>query len=271
MMGWWSVPRWAPAVLAYVLVTPGVAFAHDFWIQPSTFRPDVPSPVAVGLRVGDDFPHGKGYARNPQHIARFAMVGPRGTQPVLGLTGSDPAGLVRITEPAMYVLGYESTPTLLELPAERFEAYLREEGLEQVARWRAKNGERGKPGREAFSRCAKSLLWAGPAAASGYDRVLEFTLELIPEPNPYSLHAGEELSVQVLYRGAPLGGARVVARHATDSTAAVESKTDAKGRVHLRLAQPGVWLVRSVNMVSASPDTDAQWRSFWASLTFAVP
>jgi uncharacterized GH25 family protein len=258
-------------LLACVHLAPVATHAHDFWIQPATFRPGVPSPLALGLRVGDDFPRGQGYRRNPQHIVRFVIVGPGGSQPVLGVDGRDPAGLVRITEPGIYVVGYESTATVLELAADRFEAYLREEGLEHVLRHRVERGETNRPGREAFARCAKTLVLAGTAAPAGYDRALGFILELIPEQNPYGLQAGEELAVRLLYRGAPLGGGRVVARHAADSAATVEARTDPQGQARLRLGRPGVWLLRSLHMVPAPQAARAEWESFWASLTFALP
>ena len=33
----------------------------------------------------------------------------------------------------------------------------------------------------------------------------------------------------------------------------------------------GVWLIKAVHMIAAPPGSGAEWESFWASLTFALP
>jgi len=246
------------------------AHAHDFWIEPSTYRPNVPSVLRIGLRVGDHFGHGKPYARNPNHIRTFVMAGPSGTRAVLGQPGSDPAGVARVDAPGIYVIGYRSTHSVVELEAARFEDYLREEHHGDVSRRRAERGQSGAPGREAFSRCAKAIVVAGSGDAVGYDRVLGFTVELIPERNPATLHGGDELPVRLLYEGKPLADAHVAALNAEDASTRIEARTDVQGRARLRLDHDGVWLVRSVHMIPAAGRLDADWESLWASLTFRI-
>src|SRR5689334_18749037 len=40
--------------LALFILVPRLASAHDFWIEPSTFRPSVGERVTASLRVGED-------------------------------------------------------------------------------------------------------------------------------------------------------------------------------------------------------------------------
>jgi uncharacterized GH25 family protein len=190
---------------------------------------------------------------------------------VYGREGDEPAGTVRIAEAGLLVLGYRSSNTPLSLEAAKFEEYLREEGLESVIAARARRGESQKPSREVFSRCAKALLSAGGGGKSGYDRNLGFTLELIPERNPYALKTGEELPVRLLYEGKPLEGALVAALPYSTPEEKVSRRTDRNGRVRLRLPREGVWLVKAVHIVPAAADTGADWQSLWASLTFEIP
>ena len=73
-----------------------------------------------------------------------------------------------------------------------------------------------KPDRTAvklYSRCAKSLIKYGePESPDGYATVFGYTLELIPEKNPYiGLSAGDTLPIQLLYESKPLEGALVIA------------------------------------------------------------
>jgi uncharacterized GH25 family protein len=48
----------------------------------------------------------------------------------------------------------------------------------------------------------------------------------------------------------------------------LKARTDINGRVRFRLRPAGMWLVKAVHMVPAPGGTNADWTSFWASLTF---
>ena len=106
---------------------------------------------------------------------------------------------------------------------------------------------------------------------AGYDRVLGFTLELVPRANPYALRAGGTLPVQVLFQGRPLSGALVVAINADEAERKISARSDSSGRVSLRLGREGAWLVKAVHMVPAPSGSNADWESLWASLTFELP
>ena len=175
------------------------------------------------------------------------------------------------------MIGFHGKPNALELPAEKFNAYLEQEGLDAVLAWRAEHGQMNQPGREIYSRCAKSLLLTGPAnganqAADGVDRadrLLGFTLELMAERRPDRLRAGESLPLRLLYEGRPLAGALVTARQRADPHQRIALRSDADGRVMLPLAHPGDWLVNAVHMRPAPEGSGADWESLWASLTFS--
>src|SRR5437773_2192629 len=66
--------------------------AHDFWIEPETYRPVVGTLLPVRLRVGQDF-RGDSVPRNPELIERFVVVGPAGESPIEGPDAGDPAGI----------------------------------------------------------------------------------------------------------------------------------------------------------------------------------
>lgn len=244
--------------------------AHDFWIEPSTFHPEVGATVGIALRVGENF-HGDPVPRMPGRIRRFVLVSPSGETPVEGVDSQDPAGVARISGPGVQVVGYRSNPSRVDLEAEKFEQYLKEEGLEAIVAERARRGESAKPSREIYSRCAKALLAAGPGAKGGQDRELGFTLELVAEKNPYASRAGAPFPVRLTYRGAPLPGALVVALNRDAPEKRLSARTDGEGRVSLALARSGAWLVKAVHMVPAPADSGADWESLWASLTFEVP
>jgi uncharacterized GH25 family protein len=260
--------RWALLVATFSLAAS--VFGHDFWIEPSTFRPAVGSTLGVRLVVGQGF-RGDALPRNPATIARFVLVTGAGETPVGGRAADEPAGSVRIDQPGLALIAYRSLESSVSLEAEKFEAYLKEEGLEAVIAERAKRGENRKPSRELFSRSAKSLVEAGGSGSAGYDRILGLTLELVPEKDPYAMKAGDELPVRLLYEGKPLSGALVVALAYDDAEKKIAQRSDRAGRVALRLPKQGVWLIKAVHMVPAAGVANAEWRSIWASLTFELP
>lgn len=259
--------RTGPIVFALLGLLAGSALqAHDFWIEPSGFRPEPGSRVAVRLRVGERL-QGEPVPRMPGRIERFAAVGPGGEMEIVGMPGADPAGWASPTSPGLHWIVYDSNHARAELDDPEFDAYLGEEGLEAVRGQRA-----GKPGmvKEIYSRCAKSLLAVGEGheAMPGFDRVLGLELELVPEKSPYALKPGETLPVRLLYRGKPLAGALIVAISKASPDAKVAVRSDASGRAGLRLDHPGLWLVKAVHMIPAPAGSAADWESFWASLTF---
>jgi len=225
--------------------------------------------IGVKLRVGQDLV-GDPLPRDPALIDQFVVVDAAGRRPVVGRDGADPAGLLRVGGSGLSIVGYFSRPSSVSLTPEKFNQYLAEEGLDAVAAERARKGMTSAPAREVFTRCAKSLVASGRMSAGDRDRALGFALELVADRNPYAMDANGELPVQLLYRGEPLAGALVVAMNRANPSAKLSARTDANGRVRLRLPQSGMWLIKAVHMVPAPAGTDAEWASFWASLTFEM-
>ena len=255
-------------VLAAALVTSPLS-AHDFWIEPSSFRPAVGSTVAVRLFVGPHFT-GEPFPRVPLLVSKFVLVSASGEQPIPGGPGDEPAGTIRLAEPGLAIVGYRSLDYPVSLDAAKFEDYLKEEGLEKISTARSKRGETEKPAREVFSRCAKALLDVGGAGTAGFDRpsasrssfsrrrtrtrsgpatrcrcACSSTESRFPEPS--SMRCFTARPRRPPRRGPAATGAR---------------PSDCR--------RPGFWMIKSVEMGPAPAGVDADWQSLWASLTFEM-
>ena len=256
--------------LAVAIALSGASLvAHDMWIDPTTFSPESGQIVGVRLRVGQDL-LGDPLPRDPALISQFVVEDEAGRRPLVGRDGADPAGFFRVAVPGLLVIGYRSNPSAVELTSEKFKQYLKEEGLDAVAALRARRNETGAKAREIFSRCAKSLVLSGSATEKQRDRSLGFPLEFVAERNPYALRADQDLPVRLTYENRPLAGALVVAMNRLNPAEKLSARTDSDGRVRFRLRPGGMWLVKAVHMVAAPAGTDAEWASFWASLTFEL-
>lgn len=246
------------------------AAAHDFWLEPSAFRPAPGAEVAFRIYVGQDF-RGNSMIYLPEVFERYVYVGPEGEKTVPGLPGDDPAGKIRPSKPGLITVGYRSANFTVDFDTlEEFERYLKVEGLEHIAAVRQRLGKPARNITETYSRSAKSLLAAGAVKPGGADRRLGFTMELIAERNPYELRAGAALPVRLLYRDHPLPDALVTAFTKDAPLEKLRARTDKAGRVTLQLPRPGVWLITSVHMVPTPRGASTDWESIWASLTFEL-
>jgi uncharacterized GH25 family protein len=257
------------AAAAVILSVAPPLFAHDMWIDPTTFFPEPGTIVGLRLRVGENL-LGDPLPRDPSLINQFVFEDESGRKPVIGRDGADPAGLLRAATPGLLVVGYRSNPSAIEQTPEKFNQYLKEEGLDAVAALRARRKETGVKAREMFSRCAKSLLLTGPAAAGQGDRLLGLPLEIVAERNPYMTAIGQELPFRLIYENRPLPGTLVVAMNRLNPAEKLRARTDNDGRVRFTLTRGGMWLVKAVHMVPAPDRANAEWASYWASLTFGL-
>lgn len=243
--------------------------AHDLWIAPTSYTPGVGQNVGLHLLVGEQL-SGEALPLIPALVKQFVVADSSNSRPVSSRRGGDPAGVMRVATQGLQIVGYHGHPSRVELAAEKFNAYLVDEGLDAVAATRASRNETGARARELFSRCAKSLLLSGPPSAAQRDRPLGCALELVAEANPYALRAGQALPLRLSYESRALAGALVVALNSLSPREKLSARTDAEGRVRFVLRPSGVWLIKAVHMVPAPEGTDADWASYWASLTFAL-
>jgi uncharacterized GH25 family protein len=97
------------------------------------------------------------------------------------------------------------------------------------------------------------------------------TLELIAERNPYAMRPGDDLPLRLLYLNRPIPDVLVIAMNRMSPSEKLSARTGPDGRARIRLPRAGMWLIKAVHMVPAPAGANAEWASFWASLTFEVP
>jgi uncharacterized GH25 family protein len=255
------------ALATGLLLAAATARAHDFWIEPSTFRPAPGSVVAVGLRVGQDF-IGDPVPRLSAFIATFSVRQGGTDQAVGGSDRIDPAGFLRADGGATAIISYASTGTYIELPPDRFEDYLRQYGLDVVVASRAQRGESDRPGRERFYRYAKALL-TGLEPSANVSKPLGLDYEIVPDEDPTARL--EPFRGRILFRGKPLPSARLVALLHGEPSVRIQALSDSQGAFALPFSRPGIWLIKSVHMERAWFFSGEDWDSSWASLTFEIP
>jgi uncharacterized GH25 family protein len=255
------------AVTAAALLFAAALQAHDFWIEPSTFHPQAGMTVSVGLRVGQNFV-GDPVPRNGPYIERFVVKQGRTEEPIDGMNATDPAGWFTANGRAAAVIAYASKPSFVELPAAKFEDYRRPQGLERIVAARAQRGERARPGREIFSRCAQAIL-TGTRASIAVTQPLGLRYEIVPRSDP--TFGGAPFRGRVVYQRTTAPGMLVEAVFLKQPSIRMSTRSDAEGNFSFALPRAGVWLIKSVQMIDAPRGSNAEWESLWASLTFDAP
>ena len=164
----------------------------------------------------------------------------------------DPAGLVRVAAPGLHVIGYRSNPSAIEIPADKFNQYLKEEGLDAVSR------AESTPQRDARAGARDLLALRQEPGVSGATRgrrraIGRSASRWSSSPNAIRMRmrADQDLPVRLTYENRPLAGALVVAINRLNPAEKLSARTDADGRVRFKLRRGGMWLIKAVHMVPA--------------------
>jgi hypothetical protein len=256
------------------------ANAHEFWFVPVDSPQPLGQTVALRLEVGEFFVGDAAGFSIPKSTAMRHTTARAQTdlRPLLSAGAPEAEVSLELNERGLHLFSYDSAPLLISLPADKFNAYLHDEGLDFVKTQREKNGTAEQTGRERYLRNVKTLIQVGPKPASHQPADLTYAkhigqkLELIPLNNPVALRPGDNLRVKVEFDGRPLAGALVKAWHAQGSQLlTIRTRTTVDGHAELNLPHTGKWMVSVVHMVAAVGDADADWHSYWGNLSFSAP
>lgn len=248
-------------------------WAHDTWLVPDTFLVTPNKPVKVALNTSEDFPTSEAAAA-PERIARFEAVTAGGPTAVTGYRVEGKSLVADVTPgPGLTLVAAVTHPRLIVLELKDFNTYVTEEGLDFIVATRAARGQSYAEGRERYSKIAKLALCAeGGEGDRRYRQPLGLRVEIVPLTDPCTLRVGDLLVVQVLFDGRPLPnvwvGAGTTGTHGHHYP--FRQRTDADGRVLVRFDRPGPWFVRVLHMVPGVNLPDADWESWFSTLTFGV-
>src|SRR5262245_52481255 len=246
---------------------------HDYWIVPDNFSPPIGKRVAVRVFVGDHFTSEAERPFQKKPTVSFQLISSGKT---IDLTAAAQEGKTPMTEIVCpqggnYWVALERASLTITLAADKFNRYLEEEGLASILQARRQAKEEGQPGRERYARYLKCLLRAGGTGNEAWKKVVGHRLEIVPLADPHEAGTRGSLKIRLLFEGKPLSNAALFALR-KDGKQVTEQKlrTAKDGTAEVRLTGRGIWLLRMVHMRRCAGRTDADWESFWTSLTFEL-
>ncbi|MCE3272321.1 MAG: hypothetical protein K0S57_2718 [Ramlibacter sp.] len=252
------------------------AGAHEFWMWPQSFHLPVGGAAVLSLSVGENF-EGEPIAFSRPLVAnlrRLAAADEADLQHLTPDSGSADSIRVDLPRPGTHVIALDTHPSLVVLEADKFNDYLREDGLVGALRAREAAGKSATPGRERFRRNIKTILHAGGRSDGAFRRRTGQRLEIVPLHDPARLGPAQPMGFQVWFDDRPLAGALVRLWHGRGPGVpklTLTQVSNAHGKVTLALPREGTWMASVVHMVPADAGCDCDWDSYWGNLTFAVP
>lgn len=247
-----------------------LVWAHECWMMADKFHAPSKSKVTLSFHVGENF-EGEVWKGNIISLVQYnAQKQPKSILPVL--TDIDKRTVeVTLDSEGQHLIALQSADKFIELEADKFNAYLKEDGLKNVLTYRQQHAEIAKKGTELYQRCNKTLLQTTDNPDKNkkmYQKVVGTRLEIILLDNPYKNLP--TLRAKVLFDGKPLRNHLVKYWNRHQNTTQKEEKiTDKVGIVTFQLKQKeGVYMISTVNMVKNDKPEIAQWHSYWANFSF---
>jgi uncharacterized GH25 family protein len=199
------------SALITVMVVANIVQAHEFWMQPKKFRHTLSEEIKIDFRVGESY-EGEFWDLQRHKVEKAELHRASGARDLTKMVKSTAGNnlLVKGDQVGTYLFSLQSNAAYIELEGEKFNDYLKEDGLDYILDERTKAGILNQPSKEFYTRFAKLLVQVGDRTDDTFKKKLGLRYEIIPEQNPYLLKAGDYLQCKVLFEGKPAPHALVI-------------------------------------------------------------
>jgi uncharacterized GH25 family protein len=254
-----------------LIVVALIARAHEFWLEPVKFRFAVGETATINFKVGDNF-FGDPWLTSLEKLNKVEFHSLKAVKDVKSSAkpGEKENLTLKLPAEGTYMVVMHGNPSYSDETAEQFNAYLKDQGLDDVYNKRKKSNALEKNGTEFYTRYSKVLLQAGKRTDDTYKKVAGLPIEIIPQQNPYTRKVGDPVKFIVRYNGRPLFGALVKVFNRNNNRTNIQTiYTQQDGSIETHISNNGAWMLNVVHMIP-STDPKAEWQSYWGSLTFGI-
>lgn len=258
--------RWALSAL-FILTMPLLVMAHEFWLEPVSFWG---SKMTIRVRVGEHF-NGENWKGDYSKVKSLAFINHNQVNtldPLALLAQKGDSLQLSLPFEGTQTLIFNSTNSFIQLRADDFNAYLKEDGLADILAWRKSNHKDTSGAREYYQRSVKTLLQNG-STLTPVNYPTQLPLDIVPLSNPYALNAPGSVKFTVYFQQRLLKEGLIKAWHISKDGKLTQQDIQLKeGSFSLDVAPEGKWMVSTVKMVPHTADATADWQSYWASCTW---
>lgn len=258
------------ATLLLLMALPASSLAHDTWLIPDHFVVTRDASVLLDLTSGMAFPALETSIK-PDRVAaaRCRLAGHTFEITTRSLEPRSLRFRTRLAEPGVATFWVELKPRALQLTAAQVREYLDEIDATVAIRKAWADAKKPRRWREVYTKHSKTFVRVGNERSDRlWAEPVGMRLEIVPEKDPTTLRAGDELPVRVLRDGAPMREFPLGLVFEKNSHGKTQ-KTDADGRATFRLDRKGRYLIRGTDLRKAS-QAGVDWESDFTTLTLSV-
>ncbi|MFA4915262.1 MAG: DUF4198 domain-containing protein [Syntrophales bacterium] len=218
-------------------INTNVAEAHDLWLNVDNHYTEPGSKTTVRVVFGHNFPY-YDILITRDKLTGFSYLCPDGETREIEKTWEDRKG-----ENAGALAG---------------DIALDQEGSYVITAYRKIKGNREHVTSEKYG---KSIIIAGKGNKT-VSKTFGHRIEIVPLKNPSEVRPGDSLPIKILFEGKPLSThvyGTYAGYYSEDEPFPFFTKSNENGIAHIKISQPGVWMVVSNHKVD-----------FSASLTFEI-
>lgn len=255
-------------LLILLLVLP--ALAHEFWLEPQQYIFSRADEINIRFKVGEAFT-GNNWKGNREKVNELKLYYADIIDDLSDVISDEEGDSIQfsIHEEGTAMVTFNNTNSFIELDAEKFNAYLLEDGLQAAIDYRKQHNETDSVGREFYQRSVKTIVQVGALKTAVYKKQTILPVDIIPLSHPYQLKDGDTLTVKVLFKEEPLVNSKIRVWHKLMGRVTDTSfMGNEKGEISFPVSTTGEWMVSCVQMIRLTDDPKAQWQSYWGSLTW---
>jgi uncharacterized GH25 family protein len=254
-----------------LLITVSFAQSHEFWLQPKKFTYAVGEEMVLDFMVGENFT-GEFWDLKRHKVEKIDVYASGMTKSLLTEV-KDTKGknlTYKLDKEGTHLFALESNFAYIGLEPDKFNEYLKDDGLENILEARTKQHQLDKPSKEFYKRYAKVIVQSGKKLDETYRKRLGLRIEIVPLTNPYSLKSGDYLECLVLWEGKPTPHTLVKVWNFVGRRSFLQNiYSENDGTIKFPISSKGPWMVSSVKMMN-SEKQGADYQSLWASLVFEI-
>lgn len=277
-----ALPLAVAAAALAGLTGAAIASAHDFWIIPNAFVVAPGSKLEVLGQTSVKFPTTVS-AVTPDRIADARLIAANGEERIVGLSvaGKSLALTHRPSAAGQRIVAVSLVTRTSRTVLASLKRYIGLEGSPELAERYERDGAfKGTDSvTQHTTKYAKTVVEIGSAGPRAYTKAAGHALEFVPVTDPSLLKQGDTLTIRLLFRGQPLGGAHFHAGAAPeaalrDSTALRSDwkdhslVTDEKGIARVSVDRAGLWNLRTLHAAPTATDGGKAWEVAFATIVF---
>ncbi len=254
-----------------LLLVAVIGDAHEFWLLTKKFQYKIGEEMNVEFMVGENF-QGESWDLSRHKVERLeihtGITVKNLIKDVKDIKGKNLS--YKFDREGTHLVAMESDYAFIELEAEKFNAYLEDDGLENMLDERKQSGRLKDGAKEYYKRFAKLIVQSGAKLDYTFRRSAGFRYEIFPLENPAALKSGDYLDCRVVWEGKPAASVMVkVWSHVGNRIFLQNIYTENDGTIRFPISSYGPWMVSSVKMIPSEKE-GADYQSHWASLVFEI-